>query len=283
MEVAAGHSDCCGPLVGGLKVDVQRTWSIKRSQHAEAVADSAEEDGEFGAVHDSLFVLEFGWGEEVDSDGGWGRFGSRGQAQGCGFEFSGDQLGCFFEDEAFRGGADLEGSYSLEVGLASPGANAFTGEGGEGEDEVGEDFLFSGENVDVEMKGLAGLDDVAVEVAGAEDEGAGQVGETAGGVFTSEGFEDGGVGTGFANFAGSGVAAVGDAGEAAEDVTEGSAQSIGGFAGGKENRVAGNELETQGIKLKLHGRGQYSGKYVGRNGWLRRTRKARYNRDGTEG
>ena len=70
--------------------------------------------------------------------------------------------------------------YSLKVGFASARSQAFAGEGGEGKDEVGEDFGFEGEDVEVEIKGLVGGDSESIEMAGAEDEGTGPVGKAAG-------------------------------------------------------------------------------------------------------
>ena len=67
-----------------------------------------------------------------------------------------------------------------EFDLAALGAEAVAGELGEREDQVGDGGGVGIKEVEVEVEGLAGGEGLAVEVEGAEDEGAGVVGETAG-------------------------------------------------------------------------------------------------------
>ena len=111
--------------------------------------------------------------------------------------------------------------------------------------------MIEGEDVEVEPEGFAGGDAASVEMAGAEDEGAGPVGEAAGAGAGSDGFEDTGVRAGVAQAAGSRVGAVRDAGDAAEDDAEGAAQDVGGFAGREEERLFGDEVKAEGIKTKI--------------------------------
>jgi hypothetical protein len=77
----------------------------------------------------------------------------------------------------------------------------------------------------------------------AEDKGSGPVGKAAGSVAEGHRLENAGVGTGGADVTGLGVNAVGDASDFAEDHAQGTAKNVGGFAGRKEERLLGNELE----------------------------------------
>ena len=60
------------------------------------------------------------------------------------------------------------------------GTQAFAGELGKGENEVGEGGGICVEEIEIEVEWLGGLKGLAVEVEGAEDEGAGMVGKTGG-------------------------------------------------------------------------------------------------------
>jgi hypothetical protein len=62
---------------------------------------------------------------------------------------------------------------TLKVRFAAAGPEAFAREGGEGEYEIRQHGGVEREYVEVEVKGLAGLNGESVEVAGAEDEGTG--------------------------------------------------------------------------------------------------------------
>ena len=122
---------------------------------------------------------------------------------------------------------------------------------GKGKDEVGDDGGVGIEEVEVEVEGLTRGKGLGVEVEGAEDEGAGMVGETAGaGVHRRGGFEQAGVGASEAVFAGVGVGAMGEAGDAAEDGAECAAQDVGGFTGWEMDGLAGDEGEAKGFEVE---------------------------------
>jgi len=88
-------------------------------------------------------------------------------------------------------------------------------EGGESFDEAREHVAIQRKDVEVEVKRLSRLDGLAVEVAGAKDEGTGLIGETAGSFAVGSRLEYFGV----------------IAGDAFKNDAEGAAQCVGGFAG----------------------------------------------------
>ena len=95
------------------------------------------------------------------------------------------------------------------------------------------------------MKGLAGLDRLSIEMTGAEDKGAGRVGKSAGTFPVRDRREDGCIRAGVADFAGSRVAAIGDAGDPPENDAHRAAQDVSGFAGRKKQRLPRDELKAQ--------------------------------------
>jgi hypothetical protein len=107
------------------------------------------------------------------------------------------------------------------------------------------------EDVEVEPEEFARGDSAPIQMTGTEYERAGPVGKAAGSGPGGGGFEDTGVRAGVAHIAGSGVGAMGDAGDAAEDDTEGAAQNVGGFAWGEEERLFGDEVKAEGIKTEI--------------------------------
>src|SRR5258708_1800462 len=65
-------------------------------------------------------------------------------------------------------------------------------------------------------------------------------------------FEDSGVGTGLANIAGSGVAAIGNAGDPAENDSHGTAQNVSGLAWREKQRLLRSEFEPERVEVKFH-------------------------------
>jgi hypothetical protein len=106
--------------------------------------------------------------------------------------------------------------------------------------------------VQIEMKRLAGLNRLAIEMTGAKDEGARPVGEAAGSVALRHGFEHTGTRARLANVAGTGLRTPRHTGDAAEYHSECAAQYVGGVTGGKIKRVPRDEPEAQRVKFKAH-------------------------------
>ncbi len=102
----------------------------------------------------------------------------------------------------------------------------------------------------MEVEALAGSEGLAVEVGGAEDEGAGPVGESAGSGSGGCWFEHASVWTRGSPFARAGGLALRDAGDAAEDGAECAAQNVGRFAFGEVNGLTGEKGKAQGLQLK---------------------------------
>jgi len=118
-----------------------------------------------------VIVFQFRGGEEFYAD-----------AARCGVER------CEIEGSGFGSGTeDLlgqraggEAADGLQIGFAATGSESFMRQGGEGVDEAVEDLAIQRKDVQVEVTRLARLDGLAVEMAGAKDEGAGGIAEPLG-------------------------------------------------------------------------------------------------------
>lgn len=140
-----------------------------------------------------------------------------------------------------------------EFDFTAARTQAVAGELGKGEDEIRDGGGVCVEEVEVEMEGLARGESLAVEVDGAEDEGAWVIGKAAGAGGSgrrSGRFEKTRVGAGGAVFAALRALAVRETGDAAEDGAEGAAQDVGRFTFGKVNGFAGDEAEAERFKAK---------------------------------
>lgn len=145
---------------------------------------------------------------------------------------------------------------ALQVGFAPAWSQAFAGERREGQDEVGKHDRVQRENVLVEVKELAGLDGKAIEMAGAENERPGRIVQAAGAFTIGDRREDFGVRAGVTAFAGTLGVSIGgafrDAGDAAENGAERTAQNVGGFAWREEKRFARDKFKAQRKKVEPH-------------------------------
>ena len=141
---------------------------------------------------------------------------------------------------------------SGEFDLAALGAEAVAGELGEGEDEIGDGGGVGIKEVEVEVKGLAGGETLGVKVEGAEDEGAGVLGEAAGtGVGSGSGrFEEASIRASEAVFAGIGVGTLGEARDATKNGAECAAEDVGGFSGREMDGLACEEGEAERFKVE---------------------------------
>ena len=88
----------------------------------------------------------------------------------------------------------------------------------------------------VEEEGITGWDGLSIQMAGAEDERPGPVGQAAGTASYGHRFERAGIETGCADFAGLWFVAVRGARNTAESDSQSAAQHVRGYAGGKLNR-----------------------------------------------
>ena len=137
-----------------------------------------------------------------------------------------------------------------EVDFTATRTQSMAGELGKGEDEIRDGGGVCVEEVEVEMEGLAGGEGLAVEMDGAEDEGARVVGETTGPWGGSGRFKEAGVGAGDALGATLRAWAVWEAGDAAKDAAECAPEDVGRFAFREMNGFAGEEREAEGLEAE---------------------------------
>ena len=165
----------------------------------------------------------------------------------------------------FRKSCGGDSQNAPQVGFAAARSHAFTGQRREGEDEVGKHFGFVREDVQVEVERLAGVDDLAVQMAGAEDEGAGGICQSAGAFAISHGRKDFDVRAGVADVTSGGVATFGYAGDLPENDSQRAAQNVGGFAGREKKRFTRDEFKTQREEFKAHYRAIIQNRVIIRN------------------
>ena len=179
-DLALRHFHENGAVAEGAEVDGE--WSVGTVEFAEganAISGAGGEDGKFGARGEVVSAFEFGRSDEFDAH-------------------AGDGLGRWREVESKRrdSGLILDRAVLIDHGrgvvelialanvdefdLTARRAEAVASELGEGEDQIGDRCGAGVEEVEVEVKGLAGGEGLGVEVEGAEDEGTRMVGEAAG-------------------------------------------------------------------------------------------------------
>ena len=158
--------------------------------------------------------------------------------------------GAVFEDPARGRTLQVEVFHGEEGRFGPHRSESFAAELREGEDEIGDGVVVSDiEEMDVEVEGRSGRDDSAIEVAGAEDEGTGMVGEPARSGAFRHGLKDSPVDGCFSPLAG----------ELVEDGAESAAQNVSGLPRREVNRAFGAEMEAETMKKKLHARVRAAG------------------------
>ena len=112
------------------------------------------------------------------------------------------------------------------------------------------------------MEGLTGRDSAAIQVSGAEDKGAGPIGQTARAGANRGRLKYARVGAFGAFLADAGTGTLRAAGDTTKDQAEGSTEYVCGFAGGKENGLDRDKRESQGIEAELQWRSVLSGQIL---------------------
>ena len=215
-ELTAGHANAGGALAEAAEVDGERAIAVQGAEGADAVADARGEDGELGVAGELGTPFQLGRGDEADGHAGYG-------------------VGGRIEGE----GEERRRTAGPAFGPTAAGAEAFGGSFGEGLAQKIQGRVVDLEEMEIEVEGLAGGDGAAVEVGGAKDVGPGAVGEAAGTGVERLGLEEAGVGCG------AGLT------EAEQGESEGAAEDVGGFAGGKADGVPRDKGEAERIEAEI--------------------------------
>src|ERR1039458_2147539 len=227
-EIAAAQLDARGALAKALEIDVQGAGAIERAQGANAVAKPREDDGKLGTFGQAAGALELGGRLEADGhnvDGGWFRVEAGHDWRGAGFP---DGLGDACHVELFR---------AFQFGAPASGTETFFGQAAERGTEVHQSGLVQVEDMRVEVEAIAGRHGEAVQVGHAKDEGAGPVGQAAGGrAEGTSGLEEAGV-----DVRGHGIA---------QHRAKSAAHHVGALAARKMHLIQRAEMEAESVELE---------------------------------
>src|SRR6185437_1660340 len=125
----------------------------------------------------------------------------------------------------------------LQLNASAARAQAFAGKLREGQHQVRDGLSARIEKIQIEMEVCASGNMPTVKVRSTEDERAGCIGESARAVRNCGRGKQPSIGTGCLPFTGASVVTLRHARDAPEDCAERSAQNVGGFTGGKVERI----------------------------------------------
>jgi hypothetical protein len=229
LYVAAERAHLRGAFATGFEVHGQWPGAVERGKRTDPITDTREENAEIGAFDDATVVLEFSRRKEVNTDAS-GRVRARIQR-------------------------DLRWSellYAAHFGAAAAGPDSLAADLTERASEVLRRLRIEQEEMEIEPERCARFNGEPVQEAGAEDEGARPVRESAGAGPESRGLKDACVGARLAPVAGPGSGAVRNADDAAEHRAQCSAQHVPGLACGEVDTVARDKGKTKPAKLEDH-------------------------------
>ena len=134
-NLAGGHTHRRGPGADRLKIDVERSRTLKLAQSTDAVANESEEDWKFRPAGDSMLMLQLGRRKELDADPLRRRSDGL-QVESRRFDGTDHRLRCAFEEDEIRNVSQGKPADALEFGLSATGPESFARESSECEDEI---------------------------------------------------------------------------------------------------------------------------------------------------